>query len=349
MIFATGVAMLTSAYPPGKRGRVLGINVSATYLGLSLGPFLGGFLTQRLGWRSIFALNACLGLVVAGLVFTRVKGDWAEARGDRFDGTGAMILAGGLVALMMGLGRLPGGMGALLAATGLAVLAAFIIWETKAPSPLLDIGLFRRNTVFAFSNLAALINYSATTASGFLLSLYLQEIKGLTPQQAGLVLIAQPAMMALFSPLAGRLSDRVEPRNLASTGMAVSAAGLFMLTGLGAGTPTSLVVAALLVLGFGFALFSSPNTNAVMGAVEKRSLGVASAVLGTMRLTGGMLSMGAAMLIFNLFIGKVRITPEVHPQFLSASRIAILFFAVLCVGGVFASHARGRLRGGGSK
>jgi MFS family permease len=260
-----------------------------------------------------------------------------------------MILAGGLVALMMGLGRLPGGMGALLAATGLAVLAAFIIWETKAPSPLLDIGLFRRNTVFAFSNLAALINYSATTASGFLLSLYLQEIKGLTPQQAGLVLIAQPAMMALFSPLAGRLSDRVEPRNLASTGMAVSAAGLFMLTGLGAGTPTSLVVAALLVLGFGFALFSSPNTNAVMGAVEKRSLGVASAVLGTMRLTGGMLSMGAAMLIFNLFIGKVRITPEVHPQFLSASRIAILFFAVLCVGGVFASHARGRLRGGGSK
>ena len=148
-----------------------------------------------------------------------------------------------------------------------AGLAAFVAREKRARHPLVDINHFRSNSVFAFSNLAALINYSATSAAGFLLSLYLQYITGLSPQKAGLILIAQPAMMAVFSPLAGRLSDRIEPRYLASAGMAISAAGLFLLSFIGRGTGIPFVVAALLVLGFGFALFSSPNTNAVMSSV----------------------------------------------------------------------------------
>jgi EmrB/QacA subfamily drug resistance transporter len=344
MIFSTGVAMLTSAYPVSERGKVLGLNVSSTYLGLSLGPVLGGILTQNLGWRSIFWINGALGLVVFGLVLAYLPEEWAEARGEKFDAAGSLLLGSTLIAVMLGLSRLPKPIGGILILAGLIAAVFFVRWEMRSSNPVLNMNLFRQNTVFAFSNLAALINYCATFAVGFLVSLYLQYCKGLSPQKAGLVLIAQPVMMAVFSPLTGRLSDRIEPRLLASAGMAVSVLGLLLLSFLGPATGLGFIFAALLVLGFGFALFSSPNTNAVMSSVERRFYGVASATLGTMRMTGQMLSMGTAMLIFALFLGASRITPDVFPQFLTAVRTAFWFFAALCLGGVFASLSRGKLR-----
>jgi len=226
---------------------------------------------------------------------------------------------------------------------GLAGLVVFAVWEGRVPNPVLDMLLIRGNKVFAFSNLAALINYSATAAVTFLLSLYLQYIHGLSPQNAGLVLVAQPAVMAVFSPLAGRLSDRIEARILASTGMGVTAGGLVLLTVLGQNSPLGFVIACLLLLGFGFALFSSPNANAIMSSIDKQHYGVGSAMLGTMRLIGQMLSMAIAMLIFALYIGRVQISPATFPQFLSAMRTAFIVFAALCVGGVFASLSRGNL------
>jgi MFS family permease len=344
MIFSTGVAMLTSAYPLSERGKVLGINVSSTYLGLSLGPVLGGLMTQHLGWRSIFWANGALGLLLFGLVIVNLKEEWAEAQGEKFDAAGSAVLGLTLVAVMLGLSRLPKALGGLLILAGFVGIVGFVRLETKTANPVLNMALFRKNTVFAFSNLAALINYCATTAAGFLLSLYLQYIKGLSPQKAGLILIAQPVVMAVFSPLAGRLSDRIEPRFIASAGMGISALGLLLLSFIGRATVLGFIGGALVVLGFGFALFSSPNTNAVMSSVEKRFYGVASATLGTMRLTGQMLSMGIAMLIFSLFLGKAQIAPPVFPQFLAALRTAFWFFAALCLGGVFASMSRGKLR-----
>jgi MFS family permease len=209
--------------------------------------------------------------------------------------------------------------------------------------------LFRRNTVFAFSNLAALINYSATSAVGFLVSLYLQSVRDLTPQQTGLVLVSQPLVMAVFSPLAGRLSDRIEPRIVASLGMGLTIPCLFLLAGAGAGSPVLLLVLILSVLGLGFALFSSPNTNAIMSSVDRRTYGVAASTLATMRLTGQMLSMGIAMLILSVNMGPARITPDNYPAFLASLRIAFVVFAILCAGGVFASLARGRMRQGSAR
>jgi MFS family permease len=244
---------------------------------------------------------------------------------------------------MYGFSRLPGALGAVLVAMGIGGIAAFAAWESRARFPVLDVNLFRRNKVFAFSNLAALINYSATAAVGFLLSLYLQYIKGLSPQSAGLILVAQPAMQAIFSPLAGRLSDRVEPRLVASAGMALTVMGLVLLTFLNAATPLAFIITSLLFLGLGFALFSSPNMNAIMSSVQRRFYGVASATQGTMRLTGQMFSLGTVMLIFSLTIGRVQITPAYYPQFLQAARTAFIVFAGLCVGGVFASLSRGKV------
>ncbi len=344
MIFGTGMAILTSVFPAHERGKALGVNVAAVYLGLSLGPFLGGLLTQYLGWRSIFLVNVPLGLAILLSVAWKLKGEWAEAQGERFDWIGSVVYSLALVALMYGFSRLPAALGAGLIAAGLAGLGGFSVWEAKAPSPILDVSLFRHNQVFALSNLAALINYSATFAIGFLLSLYLQYIKGFSPQNAGLILVAQPAMQAAFSPLAGRLSDRIEPRAVASMGMALTVIGLSFLTFLNASTALAFIVANLMLLGFGFALFSSPNTNAVMSSVDRRFYGIASGTLGTMRLIGQMLSMGIAMLVFALYIGQAQITPEYYPRFLKSARIIFTIFAALCFGGVFASLGRGRVR-----
>jgi EmrB/QacA subfamily drug resistance transporter len=344
MIFGTGVAMLASAYPAADRGRVLGINVAATYLGLSLGPFIGGFLTQHLGWRSLFYLNALLGLCILILTLWRLKSEWAEAHGEKFDFSGSLLYTVSLTMLMIGFSKLPGATGMWTLLVGLAGLVAFVMWQRKAEKPLIDVTLFARNVVFAFSNAAALINYSATYAVTFLLSLYLQYIKGLDPQVAGVILVAQPIMMALFSPLAGRLSDTIEPRVVASVGMAIICVGLAFLAFIGTGTPIALVIIYLLLLGFGFALFSSPNTNAVMSSVEKRLYGLASATLGTMRLTGQMLSMGIVMVVFATTMGNTQIKPELYPVFLQSMQTAFGVFSVLCVIGVFASLARGKVR-----
>jgi len=344
MIFGTGVAILTSVFPVGERGRALGISVAATYTGLSVGPILGGFLTQHFGWRSIFLASVPLGLAIIPLVVWRLKGEWAAAKGESFDFIGSVIYSLSLVVVMYGFSQVPALPGAWLILLGVLGILAFVFWETRVGSPVLNMSLFRHNTVFAFSNLAALINYSATSAVGFLLSLYLQYVKALSPQDAGLVLVSQPVMMAIFSPLAGRLSDRIEPRVVASTGMALTTIGLLPFVFLNERTPLAFIVASLVLLGFGFALFSSPNTNAVMSSVEHRFYGVASATLGTMRLTGQMLSMGIAMLILAIYVGKVQITAAYYARFLTSLRTAIAVFAVLCFLGIFASLSRGKVR-----
>jgi EmrB/QacA subfamily drug resistance transporter len=308
MIFGTGVAILTSVFSAGERGKALGINVTSVYLGLSLGPFIGGFLTEHGGWRSIFLAVVPLGLLVLGIVFWKLKGDWAEARGEKFDWVGSLFYGLTLVAVMCGFSLLPQGIGMGLIFAGILGLGIFIKWEMRVENPVLDIGLFWNNRVFAFSNLAALIHYCATFGVGFLLSLYLQYIKGFSPFHAGSILVCQPAMQALFSPLAGRLSDKVEPRVVASTGMGFSVLGLSLLVFLGEKTAMEFIVISLLLLGFGFALFSSPNTNAVMSSVEKKFYGVSSGTVATMRLVGQAFSMGLTILIFSLYIGRAQIS-----------------------------------------
>jgi EmrB/QacA subfamily drug resistance transporter len=344
MVVGTTAALLITVFPATERGKVLGINVAATYLGLSLGPVLGGVLTQHLGWRSIFFLGAFLGLVVIGVVLWKLKGEWTGARGEKFDLTGSVIYVLGLVALVYGFTLLPEMSGVWLIVGGIIGLSAFVRWEMRTRSPVLDINLFRNSKTFTLSNLAALINYSATWAVSFLISLYLQYLKGFNPESAGLILVAMPAMQAVFSPLAGRLSDRIEPRLIASAGMALTTVGLTIFIFLNKETPLGLIVGNLILMGFGFAFFSSPNTNAVMSSAPKTAYAVASATLGTMRSVGMVLSMGVAMLMFALYMGRVQITTEYYPLFQESMKTSFIVFAVLCFVSIFASLARGKVR-----
>ncbi len=344
MIFATGIAIIASVFPPEERGKALGINVAAVYAGLSLGPLLGGLLTQHLTWRSVFIVNVPFGAVIIGLVACKLRAEWAPAHDETFDLTGSVIYGLTLVAMMFGITRLPGLEGAWFVFLGLLGIFGFVMWEKQVDHPVFHLDLFSANRTFRFSCLAALIHYSATFALNFLLSLYLQYIKGLGPQGAGFVLIAQPVMMALLSPFAGRLSDRVEPRVVASVGMALTTLGLSFCIFLDQGTNVAFVVCTLLLIGVGYGLFSSPNTNAIMGSVDKRFYGLASGSVGTMRLLGMMVSMAVATVIFTLLIGRVQITPEHHAAFINGMRLAFMIFSLLCFVGIFSSLARGKLR-----
>jgi len=343
MIFGTGMAILTSVFEPGERGRALGINLAAVYLGLSTGPFFGGLLTQHLGWRSIFLINVPLGAIVIIATLARLKGEWAEAKDESVDAAGSILYALALIMIMYGLSTLPAYSGFILMAVGAVVLAVFVRFEKGRSSPVLNMELFRKNPVFVFSNLAALINYGATFAVGFLMSLYLQYLRGYTPQQAGLILAAQPAVMMVLSPFAGKLSDRIEPGIVASIGMAFTTAGLVMLFFVNDSSGLLMILSSFVVLGFGFGFFSSPNTNAIMSSVQRKYFGVASAMVGTMRNTGMMISMGVAMILFSLIMGRVQITPEHHAAFLQCMKIAFGIFSFLCFGGIFASLARGKM------
>jgi EmrB/QacA subfamily drug resistance transporter len=340
MIFGTSMAILTSVFQPGERGRAIGINITATYLGLSLGPVIGGLLTHYFGWRSIFAFLVPFGIISLILIQRKIKTEWAEAAGEKFDWRGSVIYGIALASFMYGFSRLPSSLGWICIVTAVLMAVVFLIFENKISNPVFDIRLILKNRVFAFSGLAALINYSATSAIGFFISLYLQYLKGLDARTAGLIMISQPIAMTLLSPVAGKLSDKRNPGVIASIGMGITATGLVLLCFIRETTPDYFIVLLLLLMGIGFGLFSSPNSNAIMSSVEKRHLGVASGVVGTMRMVGQMMSMGIAMMLISLYIGKQTINPATYPGLISAMRTGFVIFSILSIIGVFASLAR---------
>ncbi len=342
MILSSGMAIIISAFPPEKRGSIIGLNTTAVYVGLSAAPLLGGILTQTLGWQSLFYINAAAGLLIIAGITWGVRTDWAEAKNDPFDLKGSTVYILAMSSLMYGFSQLPGKLAIVLTLAGSMGLVYFIMLELRVKVPVLNIRLFLDNKIFAFSNLAALINYAATFGITFLLSLYLQNVMGLNPRDAGLIMITQPVMMALVASFSGRLSDRIDSRILSSLGMAIIVIGLILLIFLTAATSHSYLLVTLLILGFGFGLFSSPNTNSVMSSVDKRYLGTASATLGTMRLTGQMFSMAIAAMSIHIFIGNAAISQSNIPNFMQSIRVVFMVFAVLCLLGVFASLARGK-------
>ncbi len=340
MIFGTSLAILTSVFPVGERGHAMGINVTSTYVGLSAGPVIGGILTQAAGWRSIFVILTVIGLISVYLIIKKMKPEWAEAKGESFDWKGSVIYGISLLGFIYGFSKLPSTFGWVCLLSGIVIAVLFVLFERKTDFPVFSIGLVFRNRVLAFSGLAALIHYAATNATGFFISLYLQYLKGLDARSAGLIMISQPLAMALLSPVAGKLSDKRNPGVIASTGMGLTGAGLLMLCFINKATPSYLIIIMLAIMGIGFALFSSPNSNAIMSSVEKRYLGIASGIVGTMRMIGQMMSMGIAMMLISLYIGKQKIEPSTYQGLLSAIRTGFVVFSILCLFGIFASLAR---------
>jgi EmrB/QacA subfamily drug resistance transporter len=343
MASATSVAMITAVYPAKERGRAIGISIGAVYAGLSIGPFVGGILTDYFGWRSIFVVVAPLMFIVLLLLFAAIKGEWCNSRGEKFDYAGSLIYGLSLVGLMYGFSLLPEIPGAILTAVGVGGLAIFTVWESRLTNPILNVHLFRQSRTFAFSNLASLLSYASASGVVFFLSLYLQYIKGYSPQHAGLVLLAQPLVMTVIAPLAGRLSDRIQPRVVASLGMGITCLGLVSFCFLSTGTTIAQVVLTLVLLGVGAGLFTAPNTSAIMGSVTPRFYSTASSVTSTVRTVGQTLSMGIALVVIAMVVGRVQITPATYPDFVTSARSSFVIFALISFVAIFASLARNKV------
>lgn len=337
MMVATSMAILMSAFEPHERGKVIGLNVASVYLGLSSAPVLGGLLTQYLGWRSLFIINGGVSVIVALAIILALKTEWKDEKKSAFDWKGALIYIPSMTMMMYGFSKLPETSAIILLIAGIIGLVFFVMVELKVANPVLEVAIFRKNLVFTFSNISAFINYAATFAVSFLLSLYLQYAKGLSPRDAGMFLMVQPVLMAIVSVFSGRISDKINPKVMSSIGMSVSVVGLLVMSFLTPDSNNIMILSALGILGLGFGIFSSPNTNVVMSSVPHKYYGVASATLSTMRNIGMMFSMALATLAVHVFVGEKPISADTVTDFMKASKIIFLLFTFLCTIGVFTS------------
>ena len=337
MVFGTNLAILSATYEQHERGRAMGILSSVVYMALAIGPFFGGILTHYLGWESVFYIPGAILIVQAFCVPFLIKREWIENKGKSFDKIGALIYGLALFCLIFGFSELPLTRGVCFSVAGIFLLVFFYNYEKEKEEPVFQVRLFRSNKVFTFASLAAFFSYAATMAVSFMISLYLQVVRGFDARIAGLVLISSAVVQSVVALYAGRLADKFEASKIAMLGMGLNAIGLLGLLFTGVQSPIYAIVAMLLFLGVGFGLFSSPNTKMIMGSVDKRHISQASATVGTMRLTGQAFSMGIAMMSVSFFVGGSQITPEKFENFMQSWRLTFGICAVLCIVGTYAS------------
>lgn len=307
LLMAVSPAMIINAFPTQQRGRVLGLNAVVVGLGISAGPTLGGIIAQHFGWRWIFYVNVPLGALGVAASAAMLATETA-AVGGRVDIAGAVLLAVGLGAMTatISFGRelrgafLPSFVGS---AAALAALVGFGYRQLRRPDPIIDPKLFR-NRVFASASASLLLGSIATFAAAFVLPFYFEQLRGWPAERTGLLLTPLPLTVALISPLTGALADRVGTRQLAASGMLIAAAGLFSLALVGAETPVARIVAALIVVGGGRAIFQPPNNSALMGSAPRDRLGAAAGLMATARVLGQSLSVALAGVLFSAFGGS---------------------------------------------
>ncbi len=340
MLFGTNMAIITAIFPPEKRGKALGINTAVVYAAQASGPFFGGMLTHYLGWHSIFFASAGVGVLVLIFTLLFLRGEWVEARGEKFDLRGTLLYGGSLAGIIYGFSNLPSLSGFAFLGGGIGALLLFIWFERRQRYPVFDIHLFTGNRIFAFSSLAALINYASTMGISFMLSLYLQYVRGFDASHAGMILICQALIQAVFSLVSGGLSTRFHPAVLATAGMGMICVGLTVLLFISVTTPIWVLILNLALFGVGFGMFASPNTNVIMSSVDKKYYSQASAITGTMRLTGQSFSMGIAGMAISFTLGNGKIVPALHPHFMQSMRITFTVFLILCLIGIYASSIR---------
>jgi EmrB/QacA subfamily drug resistance transporter len=334
MLFANSPAILTKTFPASQRGQALGLQGTMTYLGLTTGPFLGGWLADQFSWHAVFFINIPIGLFATWLSWRVIPKDLSSERKEQFDLTGAFTFMAGLVILLLALnqGQEWGWISPLilgLSVVSIFILVVFVRIEQHAPAPMLDLSLFR-NRVFNMSALSPILNYICVYSVLFLMPFYLIQGRGLTPAQAGLMLTAQPLVMAVLAPLAGTLSDRIGSQLPTTLGMLILGGGLFLLSRL---TPTSSfvhVVIGLAVVGLGPGMFVAPNNSALMGAAPRSRQGIASGVLALARNVGMVLGVGLTGAVFTTMLADggggdpVVIAHAVDAGFLFASGVAVL-------------------------
>ncbi len=341
LFLATGTAILTHIFPKEKRGKVLGINVACVYLGLSLGPFLGGIIISKYNWNAIFLITGIINSIIFFISLYKLNFHDEKEKGKIYISQ-TIFYSFFIVFLIYGISKINSSVGIIFLATSILSIIVFLLLQNRDNEKLLDIEIFKTNTVFTFSGLSALINYTATTALTFFLNIYLQSIFLFSPQKTGSILLIQPLVMAIVSPFAGRLSDKKEPQIIASIGMFLTALSLFMTIFLTEKSTLTAVLSILFTAGLGFGLFSSPNTNAIMSSVLKKQYAMASSVLSTMRVIGQSLSMGITTLILSFYMKNTGLSGN-SSMLIKSIKTAFIIFFIMSFVGIFFSMMRGKI------
>ena len=330
------MAMVVSAFSPQERGKAIGINVTGVYLATSTSPVIGGFLNFQFGWRSIFLTSVPFLILILVLLISQIKEEWITMGEVPIYWKGCIVYSLGILLFIYGFTRLDESIGIILTVVGIIVLGLFVALELREKYPVFDVKFFK-NPKFSSANFAALTAYLATFAVTTIVNYHLQYIRGYDSQMAGLILLVAPLIQVIMAPISGRLSDKVNPQKLAAIGMFFGAISLAMLSMLGDSTPLWFLIVAMISHGLGFGIFSSPNTNAIMGSVPPKDTPVASASVATMRVIGQTMSMGMLTLVFAFVMGNVPMVEKYFPLLITSSQITCLICMVLCVTSVFAS------------
>ncbi len=327
MIFATGVALLMSIFPRERRGEVLGIYLTAAYLGLFLGPLLGGFLAQNLGWKSIFLANVPIGLLILSFIIYRFEGEWRSAGGEKFDILGTVVYIFSLSILIYGISTLNQISGKIMLIIGLISIFFFFIIEMRSSSPVIPLEIFA-NKITSLTGTALFSITVATSAMWTLLSLYLQDLRGLDTLSTALILAVQPLAVALLSPIVGRMADKDDKNVINILGAVVCTLGLILLIFLGEKSSWTMVITALLLVGVGMGLFSAPTNRDFMGSLSAKFYGFGSAALSTMVFVGQTVSLGILLFILTWHTGTVQLLPHTYPLFMEGSHVSFSVFAI---------------------
>jgi len=335
MVFANLNAMVSSAFPTNERGRAFGLTSMGVFVGLIFGPILGGAITEIVGWRTLFYLDTVIG-IIAIFAITRFKHDWVDAEGEKLDILGSFLLGISLIFIIYGFSDSTNSYSLFLIVTGIIGLLAFYLVEKRVAFPLINLGLFKSKS-FTFGNITAFINYGAFVSVGFILTLYLQYLKGYSPLTAGLIVSIQSIIMVIVSPYAGRLSDKIDPRNVSAAGMVLTTVGVVLMALINYDNATYLGGLSLIIFGAGIGLFYSSNTKVVMSAVDNKYFGIASATLSNVRSMGQIFGMGIVTLIISAILGNAQIMPSNYPELFISIKIAFVAIAALSAVGIFTS------------
>jgi len=330
MITSTSLAILTSVFPKERLGRAMGVVVSCVYLGISAGPTLAGLMVEYLNWRWIFYGAVPIELAILIFALTRLKGEWADSREEYFDWLGSFIYIfalSGIIIGIVGIDEYP--FAGWFAGGGVVIFILFLVYETRTPFPLLPLKKIVANRIFFFSNLATWLNYAASFGIMFFFSIYLQVIKGVSPQNTGFILILQPLVQAVCAPVAGRMSDRYQPELIATAGMAVCTLGTACAAMLTATSSFPMISGILVIMGVGFGFFATSNNTAIMACIGPRDYGMASSLIATMRTTGMLTSMAIITVLLSSYLGSQSVKAETGREFVAAMKTAMALFSAM--------------------
>lgn len=328
MIFANVFSFITSVSTPGQAAKILGIAVAMPYIGLSIGPVLGGILTTDFGWRSIFLFNVPFGIAAAYFIL-RLKGEWCEAVGEKFDYISSIVLALSLTAIIYGLSIITDATAPYIIMAGIIGVIIFFYLQGKLKVPLIDPKIVH-DRIFLINNGTALVNYGPGLFVTFLLSLYFQDIRLLSAQDAGLLLAVQSVFVALFSTISGRLCEKIKPRFIAATGIFITSFSLALFVFIGEYTSYYFIIVALAIFGIGYGLSATASTEISMRYFDKKFRGVTSASLNTTQYVGQMLGMGITGAGLAIYMGTANIIPQNFALFVEGFKLPFEVFAVAC-------------------